>query len=266
MIIIIGMPRSGTTLVANILGQSKLVKVLIEPHILWKTANFNFFNDDEFHISKKIINRIRSRFYKYADGKILVEKSPINCIRAKLVYKTFPKAKIVFLERNKIDCINSNYLRSCKKDSFKFSIIFKKYFSKFNDTGLEYSSKTMPIVHQLYFSDLFYFFIYLFKSFFYRNFLGILPFGPKIKGFYKIINDNGLKFYHSIVYEKSIQNKLFLKKKYKENFCSFSFENLYNDNEIKKLYDFCGLSINENDLQKILKNFNRNRFFKNQTI
>ena len=33
MIIIVGMPRSGTTLVANILGQSKLVKVLIEPHI-----------------------------------------------------------------------------------------------------------------------------------------------------------------------------------------------------------------------------------------
>ena len=114
MIIIVGMPRSGTTLVANILGQSKLVKVLIEPHILWRTDNFNYFNDDEYNISLKIINRIRSRFYEYANGKILVEKSPINCVRAKLVYKTFPNAKN-FLERNKIDCINSNYIRSCKK-------------------------------------------------------------------------------------------------------------------------------------------------------
>ena len=77
MIIIVGMPRSGTTLVANILGQSKLVKVLIEPHILWRTDNFNYFNDDEYNISLKIINRIRSRFYEYANGKILVEKSQL---------------------------------------------------------------------------------------------------------------------------------------------------------------------------------------------
>ena len=264
MIIIVGMPRSGTTLVANILGQSKLVKVLIEPHILWRTDNFNYFNDDEYNISLKIINRIRSRFYEYANGKILVEKSPINCIRAKLVYKTFPNAKIVFLERNKIDCINSNYIRSCKKDSFKFSIIFKKYFHKYNDTGLEYSSKTMSIFKQLYFSDIIYFIVFLFKSFYYRNFLGILPFGPKIKGFLKIINKNGLRFYHSIVYEMSRKNKLFLKKKYKENFCSFNFEDLYkNHNEIKKLYDFCGLSINENQVKKIFKKIDRNRFVKN---
>ena len=44
-----------------------------------------------------------------------------------------------------------------------------------------------------------------------------------------------------------------MKKKYKENFCSFNFEEFYkNDKKIKKLYDFCGLSINENQV-KIFK-------------
>ena len=56
----------------------------------------------------------------------------------------------------------------------------------------------------------------------------------------------------------------FWKKKYKENFCSFNFEEFYkNDNEIKKLYDFCGLSINENQVKKIFKKIDRNRFVKN---
>ena len=69
MIIIVGMPRSGTTLVANILGQSKLVKVLIEPHILWRTDNFNYFNDDEYNISLKITKESDQDFMSMLMGK-----------------------------------------------------------------------------------------------------------------------------------------------------------------------------------------------------
>ena len=34
-IIIIGMARSGTTLIANMLGHHNDVNVIVEPHILW---------------------------------------------------------------------------------------------------------------------------------------------------------------------------------------------------------------------------------------
>ena len=46
----------------------------------------------------------------------------------------------------------------------------------------------------------------------------------------------------------------------KEIFCTIL---LSGDNQIKKLYDFCGLSINENQVKKIFKKIDRNRFVKN---
>jgi hypothetical protein len=90
--------------------------------------NFKYLNDEEYDITEKIVKNIREKLTNNLNGQRLVEKSPINSLRPYLVHAVFPDAKIVYLEREPVRCIYSNYIRSLKKDSFKLSIILKKYF------------------------------------------------------------------------------------------------------------------------------------------
>jgi len=127
-IVIVGMARSGTALVSHVLGSLPNVHTEIEPHALWKSNNFKYLNDEEYDITEKIVKNIREKLTNNLNGQRLVEKSPINSLRPYLVHAVFPDAKIVYLEREPVRCIYSNYIRSLKKDSFKLSIILKKYF------------------------------------------------------------------------------------------------------------------------------------------
>ena len=127
-ILIVGMARSGTTLVSHILGSLPGVHIEVEPHALWKSGNYKYFNDEEYDITPSIINYIRKKFAENLGDKILIEKSPINALRPDLVHAVFPEAKIVYIERDPVRCIYSNYSRSVKKDSFRLSITLKKYF------------------------------------------------------------------------------------------------------------------------------------------
>src|SRR5690242_13900722 len=94
-VIIVGMARSGTTLVSHILGSLQNVHIEVEPHALWRTGNFKYFNDEEFDITDEIVNSIRTKLTKNLNGKILIEKSPINSLRPNLVNAVFPEAKII---------------------------------------------------------------------------------------------------------------------------------------------------------------------------
>lgn len=263
IILIIGMARSGTTFTLNLLGHSKQVKVLVEPHILWRTGNFNSIYDDKFDVKDRSINFIRNRMFDYAKGKILVEKSPINCLRAELVHATFPEAKVVYLNRERIKCIKSNVRRSSNKDSFKLSIILKKYFLKYKDEDLEYSSNSMSFLKQLHFLDLPNFIYFVTKSLYLRNFTKTFPFGPKISGFQKLVKDKGIEGYHNEVYKRSQINKAFLKKNYGTNFMEFNLENLQtNKKEIEKLFTFCELNHNPSFVSKLYSSIDRKRINK----
>ena len=136
-IVIVGMPRSGTTLVSHLLGSLPEVHLEIEPHVLWKAGNFSYLADDEFDIKPDCTAWIRHKLLAASEGRVLVEKSPVNSIRPQLVHAVLPDAKIVFVERDIVRCVDSNLKRSFGKDSFKFSIILKKYFRYTGSQDLE---------------------------------------------------------------------------------------------------------------------------------
>jgi len=258
-IIIIGMPRSGTTFVANILANCNNVKVLIEPHILWRSGNFKYFADNHYQINKKNILRIRKKMEDYAGDKILVEKSPINCVRSSMVYETFPEAKIVYLERNKDNCIKSNHIRSQNNDSFNLGLLLKKYFSNL-PKDLEYADEKMSFKQQIDYSDFFYFLIFCIKSLYYRNILRQLPFGPKLIGFYAYIKKYGLIQYHEKVYSESLAHKEYYKGYYRDNFLDFKLERLQTEEkEIVRLLDFCNLKYDKYLLSEILNTIDKSR-------
>jgi len=259
-IIIIGMARSGTTLIANMLGYHNDVNVIVEPHILWRTGNFHIINDQDYSLKRRDVEIIRKKIIDYAKGKRIVEKSPINSLRANLVHSVFPNAKIIYLERDPVRLIASNYSRSIKKDSFKLSIIFRKYFINTGSNDLPYAISNFSIFDQLSLRDIPSFILYIFRMFFLRDVMNRLPFGPKIRNFGKIVKDKGLLHYHVQVYIESKKEKKLYKKLYKSNLFCFKMEQLMrNRDEIKRLFDSVDLTYDNSLIDLIYTNIDQIR-------
>jgi hypothetical protein len=260
-IIIVGMARSGTTLVSHIFGSLKQVHIEVEPHALWKSGNFKYLNDEQYDSDEKIIARIKNKFLKkLANDKVLVEKSPINSLRPHLVHKVFPNAKIIYIERNSVRCIYSNYCRSLKKDSFKLSIILKKYFLFTGSKDLEGAISNRSLFQQISLKDLPIFIKYSFKMMQLRNINNYLPFGPKLKNFLSVVKDKGLLHYHVEVYKKSNEYKKIYKELFGEQMKVFSMEKIMSDEaEIIKMMNFSELEFSKDWISEIQKTLDSNR-------
>jgi len=106
-VIILGAPRSGTTLLSKVLGQHRDVAHLIEPRMTWRYGNdrkSDMLRPED--ATPRVIAHIRKRFADFVrrEGKTrLVEKTPSNSLRPAFVGKVFPDAKFVHIIRNGYD-------------------------------------------------------------------------------------------------------------------------------------------------------------------
>lgn len=258
-IIILGMARSGTTLVSHILGSLPGVHIEVEPHALWKTGNFKYYNDEEFDLNEKITSRIRSKLIERAGNKTLIEKSPNNTLRPDLVHAVFPEAKIVYIQRDPVRCIHSNYKRTLTQDSFKLSIILKKYFVYTGSKDLDGAISNFKLYHQISASDWPDFLRYTIHMFSLRK-KNVLPFGPKLKNFDKLVRDLGLLAYHVQVYKKTQVYKSQFEKYYGENLQIFNMEDIMKEKkEIKRMIDFTGIQPAEKWIDEIIQTFDKDR-------
>src|SRR3954463_5792450 len=99
-IVIIGMSRSGTTFVGRLLESRPGVHLETEPHMVWKAGSFAHLADDVVEDDARAAAWIRHTLLDAAGDRTLVEKSPVNCLRPELVYRVFPDARIVYVERD----------------------------------------------------------------------------------------------------------------------------------------------------------------------
>ena len=261
-ILIVGMARSGTTLVSHILGSLPGVHIEVEPHALWKSGNYKYFNDEEYDITPSIINYIRKKFAENLGDKILIEKSPINTLRPDLVHAVFPEAKIVYIERDPVRCIYSNYSRSVKKDSFRLSITLKKYFLYTGSKDLSGAISDRKLFDQISLKDVPCFLYYAARMFYLRQF-STLPFGPKLKSFMQVVKAKGLLGYHTEVYKRSLKYKKRYMELYGDNLEIFRMENIMADSEeIKRLVKFVEMPYSEKWNEDIRKTFSQERVSK----
>lgn len=260
IILIVGMARSGTTLVSHILGSMPDVHIEVEPHALWKSGNFLHLSDEEYKVNNSIASHIRNKIVNAARGKNIVEKSPINCLRPQLVHAVFPDAKIVYIERDAVRCINSNYKRSLKNDSFKPSITLKKYFIYTGTKDLDGAISNRKLFQQIRFSDILPFTIYSFYMLWQRQVKKCLPFGPKVKNFAAITKEKGLLYFHTLVYKKSLLYKKEYQALYAKQMEVFSMEKIMNDPlETERLIAFTGLPCPPGTIEKILLTLDKER-------
>ncbi len=136
-IFVVGMPRTGTTLVERIISNHSDVATggeLYNFSVALKRiigSSSNEFIDSSFlgrlaEVDRALLGRnyIASTEYLLSGKRFLVDKLPLNVLYAGLIIEALPEAKIVCLDRNPLDTIASNYrqLFSFHDSTFGYSL------------------------------------------------------------------------------------------------------------------------------------------------
>ena len=110
------MPRSGTSLIEQILSSHSLVEgcgeLLNLPLALSKNNYLTKFNENK----ETILSSIHNDYYSLLDNKAvnvryITDKMPTNFLYLPFIIKAFPNSKIIHIRRNKLDNCFSIYER-----------------------------------------------------------------------------------------------------------------------------------------------------------
>ncbi|RED96150.1 sulfotransferase family protein [Marinoscillum furvescens] len=130
-IIVIGAPRSGTSVLARILEAHPASVHIKEPRTLWKFGNDRKSDClSPSDITPQIKKHIRKKLASWVlaeQGSILVEKTPSNALRLEFCKEIIPEAKFIHIIRNGYD--SSLSIRDYW-NNFRSGIIYNRTGSK----------------------------------------------------------------------------------------------------------------------------------------
>ncbi len=137
-IFILGMPRSGTTLLEQVLSSHSKIHGAGELNYLPKIIdNVNLDNIKNFD---SFIKTLRSEYYKkvkqLSDKKFIIDKLPMNFRWIGFIVKAFPEAKIIHIQRNPMAICWSNYKINFPDSGMDYSLSQKdtaEYYILYND-------------------------------------------------------------------------------------------------------------------------------------
>ena len=137
-IFIVGMPRSGTTLIEQILSSHSDIYGAGELNYLPKIMEeINIKNDNNF---EKIIKYIRFKYLKkltkLSEKPFIIDKLPMNFRWIGFIINAFPEAKIIHLERNPMAVCWSNYKINFNDTGMNFTLSQKdtaEYYVLYDD-------------------------------------------------------------------------------------------------------------------------------------
>jgi len=124
-IFMVGFPRSGTTLLDNILSGHPSIEVIEEKSMVPKLiGSLNQLTNNDLNNLKNInaeqIQKLRSNYfedlYSHVKNKnilkIYIDKLPLNIIYIGEIFKIFPQAKFIFSVRHPRDCVLSCFIQN----------------------------------------------------------------------------------------------------------------------------------------------------------
>ncbi len=140
-IFIIGMPRSGTTLIEQILsshdkvygaGELDFITNIINKFFMEK--DFGFKNDNIDDFDEELINDARAYYKKNTElfnykEQFLTDKAPLNFRWVGFIFKLFPGSKIINCKRDAMDICWSNYKNLFTSNKMNYCYDFKNLSS-----------------------------------------------------------------------------------------------------------------------------------------
>ena len=133
-VIIIGAGRSGTNMLRDIITSIPSFETwdCDEINPIWRYGNQNFPTDElkPENASPKIINYITGRFHKIhrqTGAEFIVEKTCANSLRLAYIYRIFPNAKYIIINRDGRDVVTSAMKRWTSSFDFKYTVKKLRY-------------------------------------------------------------------------------------------------------------------------------------------
>ena len=148
-VFVVGMPRSGSTLLENILSLNPEVTDMGEVNFLEESIKESKDFEDVYDLyEKKVINQFQSSI-------IYTDKSLFNYMYCAVISNFFPKAKIINCVRNPLDNILSIYRANFLKQSFSSSLTDISYlYVNYFETMEEYKIKYGENIYDYCYDDL----------------------------------------------------------------------------------------------------------------
>ncbi len=153
-IFVVGMPRSGTTLVHQILASHGEVKGAGE-QLFWPTQWHRAFDRNTGKFSNENLRELGYEFCRQANemfgvGCRVVDKMPINFLFAGLIWNALPSAKIIHVTRNPGDTCFSIY---ATQNDVRLEWAHNRYnivrqYQRYEEV-MRYWSETLPKQHLL---------------------------------------------------------------------------------------------------------------------
>lgn len=149
-VFLVGFPRSGTTLLDQVLSSHPQVVVQEErdaltdvcSELMTENGNFSFWAD----LAPHQIERLRGRYWARAragtsesNAHVFVDKLPLNAILLPVIFRLFQTAKIILALRDPRDCVLSCFQQ-------RFGMNAAMYQMLRLDTAASYYSKVMSLV------------------------------------------------------------------------------------------------------------------------
>lgn len=149
-IFIVGMPRSGTSLLEQILSNHSEVFGAGELNIIHSEMEKIFLSNPDPEVLIKKLLTLRETYLNHlsaiSDKQFITDKLPLNFQWLGYIKLMFPNAKIININRNPIATSFSIYKTLFTKGSLKFSYNFKDIinFYKLYECTIQFWSKYLP--------------------------------------------------------------------------------------------------------------------------
>jgi tetratricopeptide (TPR) repeat protein len=151
-IFILGMPRSGTSLVHQILSSHHLVRGAGELTKLFKFVMPHVKNDNSsqaFKISKSDLQLIRNQYLDYLTSlnvpeKIIIDKMPLNFRFIGYIIAAFPEAKIIHMKRDPMAICWSIYKHFFPGNSYSYDQADTAAYYKLYENLMEFWNNLYP--------------------------------------------------------------------------------------------------------------------------
>jgi tetratricopeptide (TPR) repeat protein len=155
LVFLLGFPRSGTTLLGQVLGAHSDVVTLEERfpiveadrELLRKPGGLERLT----HATEEELQHYRRSYWKYVHGfgvhvrdKVIVDKLPMHTFRLPLIARLFPEAKILFALRDPRDVVLSAFRRIFMIHAFTYELLQLESAARLYDTMMRLRELARP--------------------------------------------------------------------------------------------------------------------------
>ena len=163
-VFLVGFPRSGTTLLDTVLMGHSRTHVLEEEPALRTVAGEAGALADLAGLSVNAITELRLRYFEEvaaiapgAGGKQIIDKLPLGGLRAPLIHRLFPDAKLIFALRHPCDAVLSCFMQHFRLSQAMASFLTLENGARFYDATMTFWTRcrtVMPLaVHEVRYED-----------------------------------------------------------------------------------------------------------------